>query len=455
MLKAGAGKACINPTTDMFPLPSPKRSDWGIKPIQTEAIYNDISVRALALDNGQDKMIFVVYECSGIPHVDGLKEAIAEETGFPADNVILLATHNHTGIKDAPFRPEDELSDEECACMERYKEIEKEGGLRAAAQAAASMRPARYGFGETLSYINTNRDYQTLGGYWVEARNLAGYSDKTLAIVKLIDEEGRLIAALLNHPTHATCCYLMQDADHIRKTSGNFNSIACDFVEQHYGNGAVCLWTSGAAGNQNPLLSHGLQYEYPDGWTSAVDYPDGVGFMQMELMGRTHGADAVKGIDSINAYSDEMQICHYRRSAYLPSQKRVDGDHMAFRMGGRGTDRSSISFGQIPAPSEGPEMADGDEPVELRMQLILLGDIAIIGMNAEPYCEIGRDIKAASPFKNTFVVTHTDTKKAGYILDKSSKDHKVFQAFSQVKPGSSDELILECEQELFREAGAL
>lgn len=457
MLKVGAGKACINPTPDMFPLPSPGKSDWGIKPIQTEGIYNDISVRAIAIDTGVNKLMFIAYECSGVPSIPELPQQIAEETGFPIENIIIVGTHNHTGLKDDPKQLRYEPSIEEIDSMAQYREIERKGGIQAAKDAANSLRPAKFGFGEIDSYINTNRDYQTLGGFWTEARNLAGYSDKTLAILKFTDEDGKLIAALLNHPTHATCCYLMQDADHKRKTSGNFTSIACEFVEEHYGNGAVCMWTSGAAGNQNPLLSHGLQYEYPDGWTSAVDYPDGVGHMQMELMGRTHGADAVRGIDSISDMRDSMPIKHLRKSVFLPAQKREDptASTMAFRMGGRGTDRSNIPFGEVPPVPEGPKMVDDlENPAELKMQLILLGDVAIIGANAELYCQIGRDMKLTSPYKKTFVVTHTEIEKVGYILDKTSAHHKVFQAFSKVKPGSSDDLILGCEHDLFTEAAS-
>jgi neutral ceramidase len=453
MLRVGTGKSCINPTPNMFPLPAPMHSDWGVRPIQTSAIYNDISVRALAVDNGDSRILFVVYECPEVPGIPDLTARLAEAAGYAEEEVFVAATHNHTGINDTPFFANMPMSDEERASKEQYKKIELQGGIEAVRKAVTSMRSAHYGFGTIDSYINTNRDLKTLGGYWVEGRNLAGYSDKTLSIIKFIDDDGKLIAALLNHPTHATCCYLMQDVDHLRKTSGNFNSIACQFVEEHYANDCVCLWTSGCAGDQNPLLSHGMQYEYPDGWTSAVDYPDGVGYMHMELIGRTHGADAVRCLDTIVANQNEMPIHRYHSNVGLPSQKRADNEFQAFRMGGRGTDRSKVPYGHIPKPSIGPKMIDGDEPVELKMQLLTLGKIAILGVNAEPYCMLGTEMKEHSPLPNTFIITHTDQKRAGYILDKASADHKVFQAFSMVKPGSADDLILECERKLFAQAG--
>ena len=452
-LLVGAAKVSINPGPDMFPVPT-SHKDWGAASNAQQGVYDDMDVRAIAISNGTDKLMFVVYELSGPPAVEGLDRMIGEAVGFPADNVILVGTHNHTGVKDGPFGPAATyVTPEELAYFEKYKKIEIERGIEAAKKAVAAMRPARYGFGESESYINTNRDLKTLFGYWVEGRNLAGYSDKTLAIIKFVDEEGKLIAALMNHPTHATCCYMMRDADGKAKTSGNFTGIACRFVEEHYGHGAVAVWTSGAAGNQNPILSHGMQYEYPDGYTTAVNYPDGVGHMQMEFMGRYHGADCVKGIDAICEYSDVMPIKHVRRSAMLATQKMVLKPGMVFpvRMGGNGL-RTDSAAPQMPEMPE--RVPDPEHPTELRMQLLLLGDIAIVCAGAEPYCEIGRYIKAASPYKKTFVMTHTESKlhSAGYILDKSSEDHLVFQAFSQVIPGSADEQILACEKQMFEDA---
>lgn len=460
-LRVGAGKASLNPTPAMFPFPTPAKSDWGLKPITTEAIYNDMDCRAIAIDNGTDKILFVAFELGGVPHIPELRQEVADTVGIPVENVVFAATHNHTGYHDHNMMGRYEETDEYLNWVKEAKKVESEAAITAAKKAFETLRPAKYGYGETLSYVNTNRDLQTLGGYWVEARNLAGYSDKRVSIIKFVDEQENVIAALMNYGCHATCCYLMQDFDGVRKTSGNFNSIASRFVEEHYGNGCIAMWTSGAAGNVNPLLSHGLQYEYPDGWTSAVDYPDGVGWMQMESMGRTHGADCVKGIDSITEYSERMPIRRTKATAWLPAQKKVQDSNesssgTAFRMGGRGLrDYDEVPFGNIPPVPAGHKMEDDPEhPCPLDMELTILGDIAIVGANAELYAEIGRDMKAASPLKKTFVMTHTDIRgKAGYILDKTAAERgeKVFQAFGPTKPGVSEEPIIATELKMFDE----
>lgn len=450
-LTVGAAKVCINPTAEMYPIPSTDRDLGAVEPYVQVEPYDDMNCRALVVDNGAVRIALVVYELSNVPTIPGLEAALAEAAEVAEKHVIVLATHNHSSprVKN--------VSDAEKEFTRKYNRLLLERGVDAAKKAAQSMRPARYGYGETLSYINTNRDLQTFGGFWLEGRNLAGYSDKTLAMVKFVDMEGKVIAALLNHATHATCIYMMRDADHKAKTSGNFTGIACEFAEQYYGEGAVVLWTSGAAGDQNPLLSHGMQYDYPDGFTAAVPYPDGVGFMQMELMGRTHGGDAVKGLNAITKYSESLPITFAEHDTFLPTQKFKHGKPASWsglRPGCQGLRPADSAYGDVPEFVKPEMVPDPEHPAHLQMKLLKLGDIALVFANAEIYSLLGKRMKELSPYKKTVLITHSGTAddRVEYIQDKDSAHHTVLQNFSRVIPGSSDELVLDCEAALFEEA---
>ncbi len=449
--KVGAGKASINPTPDMFPIPTGNK-DWNVGEYILEGIYDDMDCRTIAVESEGTTLLWVMYERGGRPAINGLEETIAQATGVPAENIMVGGTHSHTDVNDGSRgNTLETATDEERAVFEKYRKIEIEAALSSAKEALSSLRPAKYGYGETESYVNTNRDLQTAGGFWVEGRNLAGYSDKTLAILKFVDAETEeLIAAFLNYGCHATCGYLQRDADGLAKTSGNFPGIACRFVEQHYGNGAVCMRRSGADGNQIPVLSHGLQYEYPDGYTSSINYPDGVGLMQMEFIGRAHGADAVRGLDAITKYRDKLPIQHSTVTLSLPAQKRLDGTFGAIRQGGIGPRTEKEPYGVVEKPQYPPMADDPDHPVKMEMWLFVVGDVALIFTDGEMYAEIGRDMKNASPYRDTMIVTHIGPGRTGYIQDKSSVSHKVFQAFGKVKPGASDDIIVDGVKELFR-----
>lgn len=448
-LYVGAAKVCMDPTPDMYPIPG-SRTDFGLPPMQYEEKYDDCNARAIAIDNGVSKCLFMALEV-GMASQNVVDE-IVKLTGIPENSIYIVSTHNHTAPGTASPGNHGASADPVIkAWNDRYDAIKDAAIIEAAKKAVKTMRPAKWGYGETLSYTNCNRNLKTLGGYWTEARNLEGYSDKTLALLKFVDMDGNLIAAFMNHATHATCCYMLKDADHKAKTSGNFTGIACRFVEERYGNGAVAMWTSGAAGDQNPILSHGLQYEWPDGYTSQIQYPDGVGYMQMEYMGRYHGADCVKGLDAISHYNDEIVIKQATQSVWLKARQQKVYD-MGFiakaRGGGQGPRPAEYPNGVLPPLNMGPEMVPAD-PKELILNLVTLGDVAMIFMNCELFALLGKDMKEASPFKNTVIITHNRGPRTGYIFDRESVDIKVPMAYSGIIPGANDDAIVEGERELF------
>lgn len=444
--KIGAGKASINPTREMLPLPAHNG-------FVQEEIHDDSDCRALAVETDGQTILFMTYDRGGRPHVEDLEDRIAVETGVPARNIISIGTHNHTDVHDVAHG---KVSDRDAKIFADYRELEVQAGITAAKKALATLRPAKYGFGTINSYINTNRDLHTLGDCWVEGINLAGYSDKTLSVLKFVDYEGNLIAALLNYGAHATCCINAKDYDHKGKVSGNFPAYACRFVERRYGNDCVCLWTSGPAGNQNPLYAHGLQFEYEDGYTTCVPLPDGVHYTIMEYLGRQHGADASRCLEGISHYRDEMPLQYSEQVVEIVHRKRTADScpqEQDVRMGGYGPRPDSMPYGTLPPVPPMPKFIDDPEhPGKMDMRLFILGDVALLNTNGEMYAEIGRDMKAASPYKNIMIITHSGKGRTSYIADKTAIGSRVFPALDRNTPGASDERIVEGVRKIFAKA---
>ena len=439
-LFAGAARVCIDPPDEAYPFPT--------NFCLCQEKYDACHVRAVTISNSQRTILFVVYELSDIPGVPGLESALAQAAGIPRGDVILAVTHNHSSpcdrckVGDFPEK------------FELMRKIELEAGVEAVKKAMATMRPARYGYGTIESICNVNRDLKTAFGFWVEGPNYAGYSDHNLYVLKLEDLEGKLIAAILNFGAHAVCAFAQKDVDGKVKTSGNFPGIACRFVEEHYGGDAVALWTSGAAGNQDPLLFEYQWYEYPDGYISKIFLPDGTGYFNMEALGRRQGADAVACLDGIQAVGDEMAIQYLKSTVSFPARrKKANGSKSApfgFRMGSEGP-RTDFSPPVMPAM---PELEpDPGKTVDYVLNVLRLGHVAIVLTSGELYAEIARDMLAASPVKDAFLITHIPG-GGGYTLDKGSVDHKTFQAFGAIEPGITDDVLAEKTKELVTEAFA-
>lgn len=434
-----------------------------------EKKYDECFCRAVAIESGDKKILFMAYDLSDQPEVPELEKSISEKTGFPENDIVLSVTHNHTSPCDRGSRNWD--PENNAAFRIAFMKIELEASLRAASQAVSNMQPASIGYGEYQSKINENEITGKSKLGLINDSEGIGYCDQTLDVIEFSDRKGKLIAAIMNHCTHAVFC--MSDKIEGKSfTSGNFPGIASRFVEEYYGGGAVAVWTSGAAGNQRPIFSNRLQYAYTDGYIGKVSLPEGSDRMMMEQTGRQHGVDAVNCINSITAGKEDIVIKHVKKSILLPNQKR-SGEQQLSNHGLGGPDNNHHKTGmkpenyglgmhsnQINHPVEKiiPEFADDPEhSTELKMELLMLGDIAIICMGAEPFCQIGRDIKKALPAAHTVVVTHTpgfvgdNPHAVGYIVDKASANSESPKCFRNLKPGFYDEMIVKCAMDMYGE----
>ena len=110
------------------------------------------------------------------------------------------------------------------------------------------LTPARVGFGTGVSYINVNRNIiDPKTRRWWEGPNYDGPSDKTVAVMKFETLTGEPIAVYYNYSMHAV-------------TVGQLDLVSADapgttskYIEDSLDNKVVALWSSGAAGDQNPI----------------------------------------------------------------------------------------------------------------------------------------------------------------------------------------------------------
>jgi NADH:ubiquinone oxidoreductase subunit F (NADH-binding) len=83
------------------------------------------------------------------------------------------------------------------------------------------------------------------------------------------------------------------------------------------------------------------------------------------------------------------------------------------------------------------------DPVNIRLGMIGIGDIALTAVNAEIYTLISQRLKKNSPMANTIVVTLANGRaNSGYIPDDASFGHETFQVLgSRLKPGCAEQSI--------------
>ncbi|MBS6952615.1 MAG: neutral/alkaline non-lysosomal ceramidase N-terminal domain-containing protein [Enterocloster asparagiformis] len=450
-LMVGAGKACITPPADMFPM-------HRYETVYFEGILADLYARAVLLDNGSERFLFISTEADPALYKKD-RQAIADEYKIPEDHIMTTCCHNHSaphwGDRRSPYGDDREA---DLRQHREYGKIVMNGVRRAIDGAISSLKPARYGYGTGESYINTNRDELFEDGYWMQSQNYGGISDKTLAVMKFEDLDGNLIAVVLNYCCHGTTAFCVKDTDGKVKLTPGFMGYACDFVEKRFAGAVepVVLWTSGAAGDQNPLFSsEGFPRVYElDGYTESIPTPPGTQYMIQKHWGYTHAMDTIRALKNIICTKSSMEIRTATTTVELQGQRAPEGVDMQLnRLFCDNFVRlyrpELFEGGKRPEKKLATMIPEGVVP--LPMQLAVLGDVAFVGAAAEPYVEIGLKCKAASPFKNTVIVTHTAAEKAGYILSDAAACHTVFQSFSKVRPGNNDKPIVDGMLKMFED----
>lgn len=430
-LYAGAGKKKITPPADMMP-------GYFHGKIIFEGVYQDIYVRALVFDNGVRRMAFLTYETGDMGRVEELREALKQECGLEPENIMFAAAHSHESPTIASTHKGVRNIPEKKAWVLKYGDYVINQSVVCVKEAIERMRPAKYSVGMGKSFINVNRDQLFENGLWAQGRDFEGPSDKTLAVLKFTDEEGAIIGALVNYAVHGTVCYMGMDKEQKKfLIAGDLPGMISGYLEERYkAQEAIFLWTSGAAGNQNPIFV-GQNQRYEHDKSHNPDFTVGYDIWSIcQHLAQTQAVDVIGALEKMGQGKEKMYISVVDRTILLPGQEiRYPKEEQIAVM-----DRANRPFNGI--------IEDG-EPVELEMKLITIGDYAFFCLNGELDCGTGMRLKEASPLKNTIIITHTG-ERAGYMPDKEGYEKRTQEFYaSQVKDGCTEEYLIPAALEMF------
>ena len=409
-LKAGAAKIDVTPSESELP-----KSYLGV----LDRLY----VRAIVVNNGTTSAAVITLDAGGIPDPlwQAVSQRVATELGIPAKNLLLTATHSHS----APGEPIPVLVPKIVECVRT---------------AQASLQPARMGYGTGVSYINVNRNIiDPKTRRWWEGPNYEGPSDKTVAVVKFETLAGEPIAVYYNYAMHAVA------AGQLDLVSADAPGTTSRYIEDSFDNKIVAVWSTGAAGDQNPIY---FQQTYDLREIRIKEYakrgedisnampPGGQGLnrqdpavaklmnqqKQMILsMGQFLGEEVLHVMRGIERTETTAKISGNQATASCPGRQRTDTGRAGF-----------------------PGTYKDADPVELRLSLLMLGDIAISGVDGEIFNLIAQRLKKESRFSDTMMVTLTNgMARSGYIPNDAALGFITFEVVSsRLKPGCAEDAIV-------------
>jgi hypothetical protein len=419
-LRAGAAKVDITPTPDMFPLQSGQA--YG-------SVHDPLFTRALVLDNGTTRAVLISVDVTSLQRGDELVEAVTRELGIRREQLILSATHNHNAPRIAAATPGQAAT----TVTDAYFELLKRGIVEAARQANARLQPARIGIGRGKAYVNTNRDEFIGAGYHM-GYSPEGPSDKTVAVITVTTPAGAPLAVYANYAVHGVVMYRTHTRDGQVQITGDLPGATSNYVEERLGNNVVALWTSGAAGDQNPLFMANYNQDAADVFDAGP-----AGWAILDVQARRLGEEIVRVARNTHATTDRVTLWGANTSVTCPGQQRAEPPKPGVAL-----------QGYLAPPASTIKMTDA-EPVRIPLALLMINDIAVAGVSGEVFTEIGEHLKRDSIFDRTMMVTLLPN-GIGYIpTDKAYLLPSEKAVGNRIKPGCAEPAMIGAFQEMMRQ----
>jgi neutral ceramidase len=390
-LRAGAFKVDITPAPDA----GLSMSGYGSRTDGFKGIHDGLNVRAIVLDDGGAQAAVVGCEVIGIGAAlwERIVVRLSAETKIPRDHIMLASVHTHAapaiGTYDEP------AAGDEATRRAEYVQKLEDAVVTAVRRAQAALQPARIGFGTGKANVNANRRAPDGSGGWMLGTNPDGVSDKTVAVIKIETSSGQPLAILANYAVHGT----VLGAGNLQ-ISGDLPGATSRVVETHYGGSVVSPWTSGAAGDQDPI------------------YRVGTDFKNVAALGQLLGEEVIRVADTIKT-SARARIRGVQKVVTCPGKRSAQ------------------------SPGSGKEYKEEDaDPVAIRLSLLVINDIAIAGVSGEVFTNIGARLKRESPFNRTMLVTHCNG-SSGYLPDDAAYDQVSYEIVAtHVKRGCAENAIV-------------
>lgn len=410
-LSVGAARVDITPPANAdLPMSGYSERKQGF-----QSIHDHIYVRAIVLSDGKTSAAILAWDLIAMPDAvwQDLSQRISRGLGIPANHLILSAEHVHSAptvagayVKGTP------------ATLAYTKKLE-DWAYQAVSEAKANLQPAKLGFGTGKCYININRrEAYPKGspyGKWWLGYNPQGPSDKTVWVLKFESLSGNPIAVFINYSVHGT---VMGDTN--LEVSGDLPGATSRFVENFYegkipndrpdtgwdlelqprervsGNGMVALWTSGPAGDQNPIVED-----------------SGEDFSMVNALGRILGEESVRIANNIHSMSSQARIWGMQQVLACPGRRHGDN-------------------------AQTSESVQAGPPVNIRLSLLMLNDIALAGVSGEVFTPIFQRLQKDSPFTHTILITHANG-LSGYIPnDAAYKENSYEITTTRLLPGCAE-----------------
>jgi neutral ceramidase len=370
-------------------------------------IHDETHARCIVLDDGQMRLAILTVDLCMIyrEELDEAKRRASQLTGIPVDNMMMSATHTHSGGTACSVFQSDPDKD--------YLKFLSERIADAVVRANNNLTPARIGWavGREPGQVFNRRWKMKPGKPLInpfgkedqvkmnpgvgnpDRLEPAGPTDPELPVISIQSIEGKPIALLANYSLHYVGGTVAGEisADYFGLFAERMKELIQTADKQHPP--FVAMLSNGTSGNINNI-----------NWGASQASPPMPPYARMK---------EVADIVAAEAYRTYLNITYHNWISLASDQKEIT-------LGVRIPEKGEVERAQaIIAKAKGTVMntmeeiyaretmliKDFPKRVPLILQAFRIGDLAITAAPCEIFVEIGLDLKARSPFKPTFTTS--------------------------------------------------
>ncbi|MFO0871907.1 MAG: hypothetical protein U0935_23525 [Pirellulales bacterium] len=381
----------------------------GFHPFPSQHIHDELLARCLVIDNGEQRVAFVVLDLLGADRLlfDEARRRVTEATGLPGECLIMSTTHTHSAtsaLGQIRFLPQRGLDEYQTFVARRIAD-----GVRRALQ---QLEPAQVGwavgleprevfnrrwfmkpgtvpanpFGETTDQVKMNPPRASK-----DLVEPAGPTDPEIWLLAARTPQGRPIGVLANYSLHYVGGVKGSDI------SADYFGYFADRLQQLLGADRqsppfVAMMSNGTSGNINNI-------DFTKPGEPRAPY---------EKMAEVadHVAQAAHRAYQTITWHDQVKLGGRLEKLTVgvrhPTAEQLERAREILRAK-QDTGRQA-SLEEVYAERT-VKMNEWPETIDIPLQAVRVGDLAVGGIPNEVFVEIGLDFKQRSPLKPCFIMS--------------------------------------------------
>jgi hypothetical protein len=359
----------------------------------SEAIHDDLWCRAVVLDDGATRLGIVALDLLELDfELDAaVRRAVSEATAIDPDHLLLNCSHTHAG--PATGAPEGTGYRNQGYISRLPAEV-----AAAVSRAEKALSAARLSYGESELQIGIDRRERQPDGSIDFGRNPDGPADRKMRVVRIDTDEAAGAAVIFNYACHGTTL-----KEENREISAEWMGAAISHLRRIAGDALTPVFLQGCCGQINPDVS-----------AATFEEVDRIGARAAEAV-----AAAMQAAQPVEAVALRAQL--QRVGLPLQDAPAVDCAEASLRQAERTVEQlrrhgaapyvvrafeSLVTHSQRMLARSKRQAAA--ETVPFAIQVIGLGEMAIVGLSGEVFFEFAEEIQSRSPFRHTLVLGYSN-----------------------------------------------